>query len=74
MKIIKKLESVKRKNTSRNFPTKPVPVFLVQFQYFLQSVLLLVTVVDYDRVGGNEPIGKHKQLPLQTSVKILTNI
>ena len=24
----------------------------------LQSVSLLVTVVDYDRVGGNEPIGK----------------
>ena len=23
-----------------------------------QSVSLLVTVVDYDRVGGNEPIGK----------------
>ena len=27
-------------------------------QFFLQKVQLLVTVIDYDRVGGNEPIGQ----------------
>ena len=26
--------------------------------HFLQKVQLLVTVIDYDRVGGNEPIGQ----------------
>ena len=28
---------------------------------FLQSVSLLVAVVDYDRVGGNEMIGEHEE-------------
>ena len=27
-------------------------------EHFLQKVQLLVTVIDYDRVGGNEPIGQ----------------
>ena len=31
-------------------------------KYPFQSVSLLVTVVDYDRVGGNEPIGKFTKL------------
>ena len=26
--------------------------------FLLQKVQLLVTVIDYDRVGGNEPIGQ----------------
>ena len=30
--------------------------FDVPFEY-MQSVSLLVAVIDYDRVGGNEPIG-----------------
>ena len=31
---------------------------LLQIFFFLQSVQLLITVVDYDRVGASEPIGK----------------
>ncbi len=32
--------------------------FQLDFSVLIQSVQLLVTVVDYDRVGGNEPIGQ----------------
>ncbi len=32
--------------------------FQLDFFVLIQSVQLLVTVVDYDRVGGNEPIGQ----------------
>ena len=37
---------------------KPPKYDTIIIVVYLQSVSLLVTVVDYDRVGGNEPIGK----------------
>ena len=36
---------------------KPPKYDTIIIVVYLQSVSLLVTVVDYDRVGGNEPIG-----------------
>lgn len=33
-------------------------MILVYLNFFLQRVQLLITVVDYDRVGASEPIGK----------------
>ena len=50
------------KRVQRILPhTHPFPPSLsfIFIQFPPQSVALLVTVVDYDRVGGNEPIGKH---------------
>ena len=37
---------------------KPPKYDTIIIVVYLQSVSLLVTVVDYERVGGNEPIGK----------------
>ena len=51
----------KKKTSIKKFTLNPYYNESLTFDVpleWIQSVSLLVTVVDYDRVGGNEPIGE----------------